>query len=290
MSHASFRYAAIGAASLAALGACTAHDALPADEVCRDVGYAMANRIFECTGDHDRANAAYDRLDSKLDCLVRSKYGKGEIGERVLQTDAGTLDVRGAYGCVSAVREVPCKTARALEKDPAAWLGSASPTCAQLFATKSGQPLPEGGGVDAGGGDDGIRYTGVEEGADLDVFCPMDTQASFNRNPATGALSGTLTCSSALVNFSAPQLEFTYSFGEVSVQSVFVSAPAGVTMDPLSSPAELATYGLVFTTFTPSADQLSLRVEGRFHGSRVDGRLTLSGTFGGSLPCAGACP
>ncbi len=100
----------IGASSfslLAALLAITACDAepddLPADESCKQAGYAIANRTFACEGDEDLANDRYERLMDQYRCL-------GNDG----------------FSCAKGILELTCDNVASAGDDLSVWLSLAS--------------------------------------------------------------------------------------------------------------------------------------------------------------------
>jgi len=119
-------------AVLPAVG-CSVSEDLPAEEVCRDAGYSVANRLFECTGDADRANSGYDTL-LDLGCRV-SGFAKDELGASSLSLEGGGLvPVPEAYGCPADLRALTCDVIKSGESDASVWL-AAAPRCAALFGS-----------------------------------------------------------------------------------------------------------------------------------------------------------
>lgn len=97
---------------LAALLACAIEDAKP-EEVCNDVGYSIASRTLDCTGDTELANRRYERYSKRYECLVR-------------RPDREPIDEY--YRCVVHVGSLSCADVKRFGDDLDRWLDG-SPAC-----------------------------------------------------------------------------------------------------------------------------------------------------------------
>lgn len=95
---------------------------MEADDFCQEVGYAIAARTQECTGDGDLAEARYEAFEAAYTCV--------EVDP---DDTAGPDGVRpeDLFACPLAIRNVACELADTWDDDLDAWL-DASPMCALL--------------------------------------------------------------------------------------------------------------------------------------------------------------
>ena len=115
----------------AGLWTCTFEE-MPSDEVCKDVGYSIANRVLACTGDRTLSEERYDQYKRDYACRV---FGNREYIEKY-------------YECPVAVRNVPCEEVIATGSDLDAWLAPL-PYCANILEHSDGTPI-EGAVWDGG--------------------------------------------------------------------------------------------------------------------------------------------
>jgi hypothetical protein len=102
------------------LAACPSE--LAPDDLCREVGYAIAARTEECTGNTARAEARFLAFEEAYTCV--------EI-EPDATTTADGIPVADLYACPLAIRNLACELANRHGDDLDAWM-SASPACAYL--------------------------------------------------------------------------------------------------------------------------------------------------------------
>ena len=146
-----FVWLAVGSLSLAWPG-CT-YEELPSDEVCRDVGYSIANRVMVCTGDRDLTSHRYDVFQSGYACRV---------------FPANRNRIEEYYACPVEARKVACEVVIAAGDDLDAWL-SPLPYCADILEHADGTPLegaPDAGAPDAGAMEAGVDDAGGDGGGD----------------------------------------------------------------------------------------------------------------------------
>ncbi len=111
--------------ALLLLPAC-AHRLEP-DAFCKEVGYAIAGRTQECTGDAGLAEARYLLFEEQFTCI---EY------EVVKDSDQTDLPYQDLYHCPLAIRSLACELVDQYGDDLSQWM-TASPTC-ELLATPEG--------------------------------------------------------------------------------------------------------------------------------------------------------
>ncbi len=126
---------------LGLVSGCTFEE-LPSDEVCRDVGYSIANRVLVCTGDRELSEQRYDEYLRSYSCRV---------------FPANRDRIEDYYACPVAVRRVSCEV---VTTDLDAWLAPL-PHCGDILEHADGTPL-QGDAVDAGA--DADAEPGVDAG------------------------------------------------------------------------------------------------------------------------------
>lgn len=105
---------------IALLGACPTE--VSGDDLCREVGYAIAARTETCTGNGTLAEQRFLAFEDAYTCV--------EIAPDATTTDDG-VPVADLYACPLAIRNLACELANRYADDLDAWL-SASPACAYL--------------------------------------------------------------------------------------------------------------------------------------------------------------
>lgn len=97
---------------------------LAPDDVCKEVGYAIAGRSEECTGRTDDAEARYEAFAADYTCA-----------ELDLVDTGAAVRAEDLYACPLAIRELPCELVEDYGDDLDRWL-TASPVCAVLVEAK----------------------------------------------------------------------------------------------------------------------------------------------------------
>lgn len=122
----------------------------PLDQVCRDVGYAIAARSLDCTSDPDLAQRRYDQFKGQYRCLV---------------TDLRRDPIDVYYHCTSQISGMSCEQVQAFGDDIRQYL-HLSPTCAQ-FLEGPGLSSEAGGSAGSSGasGQSGEGGAGGDPGA-----------------------------------------------------------------------------------------------------------------------------
>lgn len=92
------------------------------DDFCQEVGFAIAGRTQECTGDGETAEARYVAFEEAYTCV--------EVDP------SDTAGLRGVapedlFACPLAIRHLACELVEQYGDDLDQWL-TASPTCALL--------------------------------------------------------------------------------------------------------------------------------------------------------------
>lgn len=103
----------LAVAPLFTLGGCTVYD-VDAGEPCRQAGYSIASRIYACTGDEAKANAAYERFSSEYACLLPA-------------------EAPSSYACAIALNDATCADVEQRGDDLDRWVGS-SRECVALLS------------------------------------------------------------------------------------------------------------------------------------------------------------
>lgn len=94
---------------------------LDGEDLCAEVGYAIASRTQTCTGDGERADARYEKFADEYTCV-----------EVDLQDEPSHPE--DLYACPLAIRNLACELVETYGDDLDAWLG-ASPACGALVET-----------------------------------------------------------------------------------------------------------------------------------------------------------
>jgi len=154
-----------GGVAFLALHGCDSQ--LPGDEACRDVGYSIANKVFECTGEVDKANDAYERFMDGHTCLLKEEG-----------TPSATQ-----FKCSQKILLLTCDQVAAYGDDYDRWMGNAAAECSEVYLASDGGVLPEGEvPVEAGveGGD--ATVDGSDGGIDVQTDVadePVETHYLF---------------------------------------------------------------------------------------------------------------
>jgi hypothetical protein len=120
----------VRAAALAvvALGLGGCRRSLPEDALCKEVGYAIAGRTVQCTGDEALGNARFAAFEDDYTCIDVPV-------ENLTQDTAAPVAPQNLYHCPLAIRNLPCELVLDYGDDLDRWL-TASPVCAAI--TESG--------------------------------------------------------------------------------------------------------------------------------------------------------
>lgn len=103
--------------------------ALEPDHLCREVGYAIAGRTVQCTGESSLAEARFDALLAGYTCRPVS-------GESFGEDTAGRVAPQELFHCPLAIRNLPCEKVDEYGDDLDRWL-EASPACAWIFTAST---------------------------------------------------------------------------------------------------------------------------------------------------------
>ncbi len=107
-------------ALVCALTAC-ARD-LPDDQACTEVGYSIAARAEQCTGDAALGESLYEAYEAQTTCALDAIPADSPLANDQLLT----------YECALVTRNLACELASEYGDDLAAWLGS-SPSCGVIL-------------------------------------------------------------------------------------------------------------------------------------------------------------
>lgn len=112
------------------LGACINLRPMPPDQPCKEAGYAIASRVFDCTADADAANAAFRRFEQDVECVLYDLEARD---------DTGSAWEKDLFHCALAIGAMDCEEVLACGEDTACFL-AASPTCALVAQTAAEAP------------------------------------------------------------------------------------------------------------------------------------------------------
>jgi hypothetical protein len=126
------RAGAVAVLLLAGAGGC--RRSLPEDALCKEVGYAIAGRTVQCTGDEALGNARFEAFEDDYTCVDVPV-------ENLTQDTAAPVAPQNLYHCPLALRNLPCELVIEYGDDLDRWL-TASPVCAYITS-------PDGGSTDS---------------------------------------------------------------------------------------------------------------------------------------------
>lgn len=89
------------------------------DDICKEVGYAIAGRTQECTGDVALAESRYTAFSEDYTCIA--SQGR----------DTAIYLTEDLYACPLGIRNLACELVESYGDDTDAWL-QASPFCALI--------------------------------------------------------------------------------------------------------------------------------------------------------------
>ena len=124
-------------------GALGCRSSLPEDALCKEVGYAIAGRTVQCTGDEALGDARFESFEDDYTCVDVPV-------ENLTQDTAAPVAPQNLYHCPLALRNLPCELVIEYGDDLDRWL-TASPVCAYIAS-------PDGGSSDSAAptGDPGV--------------------------------------------------------------------------------------------------------------------------------------
>lgn len=146
--------------ALAALLMASCDQELPGDEICRDIGYAIANKWFECTGDVEASNARYEQFIDTHSCKISELPSEDQLLNDRISTPPRD-SVGDPYQCSAAILQFTCEKALAIGEDSDQWL-SASAQCNAAYSPSGTNPA---GGAGGAGGESGASGEAGAAGA-----------------------------------------------------------------------------------------------------------------------------
>lgn len=128
-------------------GALGCRSSLPEDALCKEVGYAIAGRTVQCTGDEALGNARFEAFEDDYTCVDVPV-------ENLTQDTAAPVAPQNLYHCPLALRNLPCELVIEYGDDLDRWL-TASPVCAFITgpgggSTDSAAPAADSGAPNSG--------------------------------------------------------------------------------------------------------------------------------------------
>lgn len=125
-------------ASVLAMCGC-ADELLPGDEGCRDVGYAISNKVYECGGDIERSNAAYEDFTRRHTCKITEIPSEAQLLDERIDDDPSDT-VSKPYACSAAILRFTCAQADDFGADYDLWLANAE-RCTEVYTGADGEDL-----------------------------------------------------------------------------------------------------------------------------------------------------
>lgn len=92
------------------------------DDICQEVGYAIAGRTEACTGDSDLAESRYTSFEENYSCVDVDPSDSAGVGG---------VRPEDLFACPLAIRNLACELVEDYDDDLEAWM-RASPVCALL--------------------------------------------------------------------------------------------------------------------------------------------------------------
>lgn len=159
---------------------------LPADEICRDIGYAIANKSFECNGDVDASNKKYEDFMAKHTCKIKDFPSEGQLLDDRISTPPRD-SVGDPYKCSASILQFSCDKVSQIGDDSDQWL-SASPYCLAVY-----DPVGTGNGNAGTGGAGGNTEVGGAGGDTGGVGGEAGAAGTTNNEPVLDLyLDGTI--------------------------------------------------------------------------------------------------
>lgn len=179
----------VGSAAFLALHGCSAQ--LPGDEACRDVGYSIANKVFECTGDVGKANEAYERFMDGHTCLLKEEG-----------TPSATQ-----FKCSEEILLLTCDQVAAYGDNYDRWMANAAAECGEVYLASDGGVLGEAEPpIEAGAEGGDAAADGSAEGGDAQADAvdePVETYFLFAVYGTVDGKSVGMMCSGNLASYTA---------------------------------------------------------------------------------------
>lgn len=120
------------AALLVLAGGCINLKPMPPDQPCKEAGYAIASRVFDCSADSELANATYERFDSEYACVLYDLEVEPDPPESAFEQDL--------FHCSLAIGAMECDAVLACGEDLDCFLAQ-SPTCPLVVTYADGSAL-----------------------------------------------------------------------------------------------------------------------------------------------------
>jgi hypothetical protein len=106
-------------------------------QACEEARWAIAARVWECTGDEESAEAVLDEFDAQYTCREWD-MSDGEVSTSLGPSDTEvTTATSSLFHCSLAIRSLACETVESYGTDVAAFMGS-SDGCSWVVEEKGG--------------------------------------------------------------------------------------------------------------------------------------------------------
>lgn len=186
--HQSSIHPLVGAIGLCTLVCLSCFEDLPGDEVCRDVGYSIANKTLECTDDVSLSNERYENFMKQYHCLVSDLPSDEALLDGVISDPPRDL-VGEQYECASGILNLTCAQIGAFGEDYSKWLVSASPHCAEVYSVSANAGITVSN--TAPPTDAIATWTGTFAGMPVNSSCTFALPSSLTGTGGTGGTGGT---------------------------------------------------------------------------------------------------
>lgn len=117
---------------LAAATGCINLKQMPPDQPCKEAGFSIASRIFDCTSDGELANATYERFEEEYACIL------WDLDEE--PDPYGSNVEKDLFHCSLVIGAMECDQVLACGDDLDCFLAT-SPTCALVVTYADGSAL-----------------------------------------------------------------------------------------------------------------------------------------------------
>jgi hypothetical protein len=111
-----------GLAPAIMLGACGEPVELEGQDLCDEVGYAIANRTFQCENDPELGNRRYEQFQRDYRCQEKVAFEESRDGS------------------ICPIDELTCDEVKENGQDLEWWLGASN--CSSWFSRADGMPVP----------------------------------------------------------------------------------------------------------------------------------------------------
>jgi hypothetical protein len=147
---------ATAAAGALLLAGCFPQRRLDPEQLCADVGYALASRVWSCTADAEQANAFYTTFREQAACSITNLIEEPDTGwlsdpgdgtAFFVTAEGSRIGTAEAYTCPTGASALTCDD---VATTTTAWsaLVDTTPICSQIFSAPELLSLDNGCGIE----------------------------------------------------------------------------------------------------------------------------------------------